>query len=482
MSSPTPNRPREKNSAPNLNAVTTIRSDGSRPFQFPSDAPGRFNTARIWVSVVLITIYIILPWVKIGGFPAVFLDVAQRRFHLFGFTLAAQDMWLMFFLITGLGFTLFFVTSMLGRIWCGWACPHSVFLDQVYRRIERWIDGDALARRKLDAALWDGNKIARRLLKHSLYLLVSAAIAHFFLAYFISLPELWRVMHASPLENWSMFAFMMIATGILYFNFAWFREQLCIVICPYGRLQSVLIDDNTMVIGYDKNRGEPRGKLGTTGAGDCVDCNRCVQVCPTGIDIRQGLQLECIGCSACIDACDDVMAKTKRPQGLIRYDSMAQLAGGKTRWLRPRTVIYGVLLCIGITVTLLNFSLVKPANFAVTRMVGTPYVVEPDQLRNLFMVRLVNKQSEPAKLRVELSGAVNVKQDGLEEAIEVPAMTEVVRALVVTQSRAQYNGTFNFELVLKDQAGTFEIRRKVQFLGPSAKLLKEDDLEKGIKR
>ena len=482
MSQPEPLPSRNKSSTPNLNAVTTIRSDGSRPFLFPADAPGRFNTARIWVSIALISIYIILPWIKIGGFPAIFLDLAKRRFHLFGFTLAAQDMWLMFFLITGLGFTLFFVTSMLGRIWCGWACPHSVFLDQVYRRIERWIDGDSFKRRKLDAALWDANKIGRRVLKHSLYLIVSAAIAHFFLAYFISIPELWRVMHDSPLQNWSMFAFMMISTGILYFNFAWFREQLCIVICPYGRLQSVLIDDNTLVIGYDAHRGEPRGKLGTENAGACVDCQRCVQVCPTGIDIRQGLQLECIGCSACIDACDDVMDRIKKPRGLIRYDSMAQLAGSKTRWLRPRTIIYGILLCIGISVTLINFSRIQPANFAITRMVGTPYVVEPDQVRNMFMVRLVNKQSQAAMLRVELAGAGDVTQDGLEQSIEVPAMTELVRVLVVTQKRSVYKGTFNFELVMKDQAGSFEIRRKTQFLGPAARLLQEDDLEKGIKR
>jgi len=481
MKSPENQRPRHAAQVPNLNAVTTIRADGSRPFLFPADSRGRFTTARLFAAIGLIIIYVLMPWVHIGGYPAVFLDVATRRFHLFGFTLAAQDMWLLFFLITGLGFTLFFVTSLLGRIWCGWACPHSVFLDQVYRRIERFIEGDAQARRQLDQSPWTGTKLRKRILKHSLYLIVSAAIAHMFLSYFVSIPRVWEMVQASPNDNWGLFLFMMVATGILYFNFAWFREQLCIVICPYGRLQSVLIDDNTMVIGYDAKRGEPRGRAGTT-EGACVDCTRCVQVCPTGIDIRQGLQLECIGCSACIDACDEVMDKLKRPRGLVRYDSMTHFTGGRTRWLRPRTIIYALLLCIGVTMTAVNFSRVKPASFAVTRMVGTPYVVTPDEVRNIFMVRLVNKQSEPLLLKVRLDGTINAVQTGLTEAEAIPAMTEVVRPLVLTQNRKHYDGAFHFELVMADEAGSFEVRRKAEFIGPAAKLLKEEDNEKGIKR
>lgn len=482
MTSPEEKSPRSQKQNPNLNAVTTIRSDGSRPFLFPADVKGSFTSARFWAALGLITLYVILPWIKVGGYPSIFLDVAQRRFHLFGFTLATQDMWLMFFLITGLGFSLFFITSLLGRIWCGWACPHSVFLDQVFRRIERWIDGDSHARRKLDEALWDAKKVGKRILKHGLYLLASATIAHIFLAYFVSLPDLWKMMQDAPSKHWSLFMFMAVATGALYFNFAWFREQLCIVICPYGRLQSVLIDENTMVIGYDKVRGEPRGRVGTEGAGDCVDCNRCVSVCPTGIDIRQGLQLECIGCSACVDACDDIMVKTKRPKGLVRYDSMTQFAGGKTVWLRPRIFIYGFLLCLGIAVTLLNFNKVTPANFAVTRMIGTPYVVEPNNVRNFFMVRLTNKQSVPMNLRIEVVGDTTVEQTGLVEVIEVAPMTETVRPMVLTQSRTKYQGAFALELVMRDEAQSFEVRRKIEFLGPSAKLLKEDDLEKGIQR
>jgi hypothetical protein len=286
---------------PSLDSVTTIQDDGSRPFIYTSDTHGRFSQARRGSAFALFAFYLSLPWIKLNGYPAVFLDVAERRFHLFGITGAAQDLWLMFFIITGLGFSLFFVTALLGRVWCGWACPHTVFLDHVYRRIERLIEGDAVRRRALAAAPLSVGKILKVGLKHTLYVLVSAVITHLLLAYFVSVPEVWVMMRAAPTEHWSAFGVIAVATGALYFNFAWFREQLCIVVCPYGRIQSALIDDNSLVVGYDAKRGEPRGKVGTPAAGDCVACSRCVQVCPTGIDIKQGLQMECVSCTQCID-------------------------------------------------------------------------------------------------------------------------------------------------------------------------------------
>jgi cytochrome c oxidase accessory protein FixG len=476
--------PRKPNppTAPSLDSVTTIDDDGSRRFLFPSDVKGRFSTQRIIAAVGLIAIYLALPIIQIGGYPAIFLDISTRRFHLFGFTLAAQDAWLLFFLITGLGFTLFLVTALLGRIWCGWACPHSVFLDQVYRRIERLIDGDARSRRRLAAAPLSGTKLVKRIVKHGLYLLVSAAIVHLLLAYFVSLPALWAMMSSSPSDHLAAFVFMIVSTGILYFNFAWFREQLCIVICPYGRLQSALIDDNSLVIGYDAKRGEPRGKLGAVGAGDCVACNRCVQVCPTGIDIRQGLQMECIACSACVDACDDVMDRVKKPRGLIRYDSVSGLAGKPTHWIRPRTVIYTLLFVAGAVVSAITFLQVKPASFAITRIVGTPYVVDAQNVRNQFMVRIVNKRPDIGRYVVSVKGAAGIVQAGFEGEITLPAMAEEVRPLVLSQNRAVYNGPFEITLKLSDAARTFELERKAEFLGPDAELLKEDDREKGIRR
>jgi len=464
---------------PNRDAVTTIRDDGSRLFLQPADARGRWTRARRVSAALLIAVYLLLPWIPVGGHPAVFLDVGGGHFHLFGATLAFQDAWLLFFVISGLGFGLFFVTALLGRVWCGWACPQTVFLDHLFRRVERWLEGDAVSRRRLDAAPWTATNIARRGGKQAVFLALAAVVTHLFLAYFVSLPELWRMMRSSPGEHWGAFLFVAIATSVLYFNFAWFREQLCLVICPYGRLQSVLIDDHSLVIGYDAKRGEPRGKAGTAGAGACVDCNRCVQVCPTGIDIRHGLQLECIGCAACVDACDEIMTKVERPKGLIRYDSLVGLNGGRTRWLRPRTVIYGVLLLAGAAVATAAFSAVKPANFLVYRMTGAAYFVDREDVRNQFLVRLVNKRTEPATFRVAARGLpAGVMQRGFEAPVTVAGLGEQVSPLVLIVSRRGYTGPFAFTVFMQDDKGTYELARRVEFLGPEPKLLKEEDTEK----
>lgn len=463
---------------PSLDSVTTISQDGSRPFIYPADVSGRFARARTWSGLGLILLYLALPWIKINGYPAVFLDVIERRFHLFGWTLAPQDMWLLFFLITGVGFSLFFITALFGRIWCGWACPQTVFLDHVYRKIERWIDGDAHQRRQLAAAPMSAGKLAKRGVKHALYMLVALCITHLFLAYFVSIPRLWAMMTSAPFDNWSAFGFVFIFAGILYFNFAWFREQLCIVICPYGRLQSALIDDHSLVIGYDAARGEPRGKLGTEDAGDCVACNRCVHVCPTGIDIRQGLQLECIGCAACIDACDDVMDRIHKPRGLVRYDSQRGLAGLGTQWLRPRTALYGFMLLVGASVAAWGLSTVKPASFSVTRMTGAPYYVTDHAVRNQFMVRIVNKRTEPAVFTVQVEDREGLVQNGLTEPVTVGAMSDDVRPLILLLDRSHYDGPFNFEVTLRDARHTLKLERDVEFLGPDANLLLEEEHER----
>lgn len=461
--------------APSRDTVTTIREDGSRRFLHPADASGVFTQARRLSALLLIGVYALLPWVKFRQYPAVFLDVAARRFHLFGATLAVQDLWLMFFLISGLGFSLFLITSLLGRVWCGWACPQTVFLDHVFRRFERLIEGDAPRRRLLDTAPWSLEKIAKRVTKHAGFIVFSAAIAHLFLAYFVSIPALWHMMSTAPREHWSAFLFMAVATGTLYFNFAWFREQLCIVICPYGRLQSALIDDHSMVIGYDTKRGEPRGKLGIPDAGACVDCNRCVQVCPTGIDIRQGLQIECIGCAACIDACDQVMTKLSRPMGLIRYDSGEGFAGRKTRWLRTRTILYSVMLTVGATVSIWAISTVRPATVSVTRMRAAPYFVDEHYVRNQFLVRLVNKREEPTRFLLRAENLPDGSTtNGFETAVEVGPLGEEVRPYIVQVPRDRYAGKFALHLRAMDESRTFNLPAEVEFLGPDPELLKED--------
>ena len=481
--SPPPPAPRRPNHRPAVDSVTTINPDGSHYALFPADVHGRFTTGRRLAAWLLIAVYLLLPWIPVRGHPAVFLDLAERQFHFFGLTLAAQDAWLLFFGVSGLGFCLFFLTALFGRLWCGWACPQTVFLDHVFRRIERWLEGDAPARRAFRQAPLTAQKILRLAAKHALYVLAALAITHLFLAYFVSLPELWSFMHEAPGAHWTAFVFVFAAAGALYFNFAWFREQLCIVICPYGRLQSALTDDHTMVIGYDTQRGEPRGRLGTPDAGACIDCNRCVQVCPTGIDIRHGLQLECIGCAACIDACDEVMTKVKRPRGLIRYDSFTGLAGGVTRWLRPRTVLYGVLLAAGAVVATLAFLTVKPASFLVYRTGGAAYFVTPDEVRDQFLVRLVNKRPEPATFTVSTTGLpAGIRQAGFATPVTLAPLAELVAPLVLVSDRKDYHGPCKFTVQVEDAARTFTLAREVEFMGPDARLLEEEDHEKGIKR
>ncbi len=470
---------------PTLESVTTIRDDGSRRFLFPADARGIFSLARRVSGLFLIAFYLSLPWIRVGGYPAVFLDLANRRFHLFGFTLAAQDAWLLFFLITGLGFLLFFLTALFGRVWCGWACPQTVFLDHLYRPIERWIDGDAVKRRALAAAPWSMEKVARRLSKHGLYIVVSAVITHLFLAYYVSVPEVWAMMRSAPTENWSAFAFIAVATGALYFNYAWFREQLCIIICPYGRLQSALQDDNSLIIGYDTRRGEPRttvsegkSKAPSAPAGDCIACSRCVSVCPTGIDIRNGLQIECIGCAACIDACDEVMEKLHRPRGLIRYDSLNGFQARKTRWIRPRTAVYTVLLLVGMGVASWAFSTLRPANFGVIRMTGAPYFVDVHFVRNQFLARIVNKSTEPRSFVVSVDQApAELRLTGFAGVVQVPPLGEIVEPLILQMPRLKYVGPFQVWVSVGDPAGKFHIKRQVEFLGPDAQLLREEEAE-----
>ena len=465
---------------PSVDEVTTINRDGSRYFLHPADVNGRFTVARRLVAVGLLAIYVLLPWIPINGFPAVFLDVENRSFHLFGLTFAPQDLWLGFFVISGLGFSLFYVTSLFGRLWCGWTCPYTVFLEHVYRRIERWIDGDANARRRLEDAPLDGGKVARRLLKHAIFFAVSFLIAHVFLSYFVSLPRLWRMMASRPGDHLLAFGIVMFLTFVLYGAFSWFREQFCIIMCPYGRIQSALTDDNTMVIGYDARRGEPRGRAGTEGAGDCINCLRCVQVCPTGIDIRNGLQLECVGCANCVDACDAIMTKLNRPTGLVRYASMNALAGKPTRWLRPRLFLYSALLVIGLVVMSFSLTKLRPFQAGVVRLPGSPYYVDTANgiVRNQFQLRLLNKRMKPQQFRIELEGAsADTKMIGPGAGFELGPQEERLVAAVIEIPKASYRGPQPLSFIITSEPGGQVVRKKFEFTGPDPRLLDETFLK-----
>jgi cytochrome c oxidase accessory protein FixG len=451
---------------PNRENVTTINRDGSRRFIHAATVTGFFTRWRTAVNLLLVGIYVALPWITVKGYPAVFLDVANRQFHFFGLTFVTQDLWLGFFLISGLAFSLFYVAALFGRVWCGWGCPQTVFLD-LARRIERWCEGDAPARMLLERSVLTGAQTFRRLAKYALYGLFSTTLAHVFLSYFVSIPRLYAMMTHAPVENWPSFLLVAFMTAALWFNFAWFREQFCIILCPYGRLQGALIDKHTMVIGYDEKRGEPRGKVGTPGAGDCIDCKRCVAVCPTGIDIRQGQQIECIGCAACIDACDTIMDKVGRPHGLVRYDSLEGFAGRKTRWVRPRTLLYTALLAVGAAAMLLGLSTLKPATVSLLRLQGAPYFLDGGSLRNQFLLRVLNKRNWSETYRVEFGNApANLRAAGLDEPLIIPALGEQIRPIALTLPRADFRDELRLRVRILSSDGKVVGEEKISFLGP----------------
>ena len=458
-------------------SVTTIGHDGTRRFLQPALIFGSWWRARRAVAWLLIAFFAALPWIEIDGFPAVFLDVEHRHFHLLGTMMGLGDIWLLFFVITGWGFLIYATTALLGRIWCGWACPQTVYLEHVFRVVDRLFEGDHVSRAKLDDQQWSApNKMLRRGARAFAYLVLCWAVAHIFLAYFISIPGLYPMITDAPLAHPAAFVAMAIATGLLFFNFWWFREQLCLIVCPYGRLQSALIDDDSVIVGYDEKRGEPHGKAAPgIPTGDCVDCRRCVQVCPTGIDIRHGLQMECIACTACVDACDDVMTKLKRPTGLVRYASQRELNGGKTRFLRPRTVLYAALLVIGLIVASIAVLRVQPAAFKLSRPPQTElYALSEASVANVFRAKIQNKDEIPRRFFISAeSPATKVTVLNQSAGMVIAPLTEITLPLTLLVDRQDYRGEFNFMLRLRSEDGEISLLQKAHFIGPDPRTLKQ---------
>jgi cytochrome c oxidase accessory protein FixG len=393
--------------APSLERLYSIRSDGSRRVLHPADVRGRFIRWRRLVFAALIGVYLALPVMRVGGHPAVHLDVAERRFYLFGGVFNATDVWMVVFALLTFAFGLLFMTAWLGRAWCGWACPQTVFLEGVYRAIERLVEGPGDKRLRRDRGPLTAGKVAYKSLKHLLFMLVSLALAHVTVSLFLSVRTLWEMMHGDPRAHGEPFVWTMAVAALVYFNFAWFREQLCIVVCPYGRLQSALVDRDSLVIGYDPRRGEPRGKVKAAGRGACIDCNRCVAVCPTGIDIRNGLQLECVACAQCIDACDEIMDRVQQPRGLIRYDSQRRLDGDPARPRHVRLIAYGALFVVATAALLLSAGERAPFEATLVRAPGPPFVTDAagGSVRNQFTLRLVNKSAAAARFAIAATPA-----------------------------------------------------------------------------
>ncbi len=426
----------------------SLLADGHRKRIVPADVRGRFHFARTLVFAVLIVCAAALPWIRIGGAPALFLDVEHRKFFLFGATLNAQDTWLLFFVLSGAGFALVYVTAVAGRAWCGWACPQTVLLDGVYRRIERWIEGPRVPHMRRDDGPITFGRAARKIAKHAAFALVSVLIANIVLSYFVSLPTVMRMVRAAPGAHPEAFAWVAAISAVLYGNFAFFREQFCVVMCPYGRLQSVLLDDDSLVVGYDTARGEPRGKKGTSGAGDCVDCMRCVVVCPTGIDIRDGLQMDCIACTACIDACDDVMDRLARPRGLIRYDSPHGLAGEVRRFFRPRVILYTGLLVVGVVAATFAFRARTDFEANVVRLPGAPFTLEDKVVRNGFEVHLVNKSSQVHTFDVHVDAPSTATTTLSMSRVELEPLAQGHVSFFITTPRGVHLGSDTVHVVV----------------------------------
>lgn len=445
---------------PDLDALYCINPDGSRNTIHTADVRGRYQVRKKVIWAVLIAIYLVVPWIEVGGHPAVQIDIERRHFFLFGSTFNAQDFWLAFFVVSGVGFALFVVSALYGRVWCGYACPHTVFLEGVFRRVERWLEGGATQRKRLAEQGWNARKIAVRGTKWAIYLAISLVLSHTMLAYFMSMDTVLAATTHSPAEHSTAFVFVLVLTAIIYFNFTWFREQLCIVICPYGRLQGVLYDEDTVNVGYDEKRGEPRGKYHADIRGDCIDCYRCVAVCPTGIDIRNGTQLECVGCANCIDACDEVMTKVGQPTGLIRYDSQRGFEGGGRKFWRPRVAFYAALLAVGVGVFAFAASGRYPFEAHAVREKGALYAESEKGLRNGFFLHLINKESVARTFRIEpvASPGVEFVAPLREVTIEGLADTRVPVSVIVAPEAFEHGMTAAVDVAVGEAVRRVELR------------------------
>ncbi len=356
---------------------------------------------------MLLGILFVNPFIKINGNPLLMLNIVTRRFSILGRIFWPQDMALLAIVLL-LYFTgIMIFTAAYGRLWCGWICPQTLFMEMLFRRIEYKIEGDSRAQRALAAAPWTPRKITVKLAKHLIFFGLSFIISNLLLSYIIGIDQLLAIITDSPSRHLSGLAYLLAFTGVFYAVFARFREQACTFICPYGRFQSTVLDENTVVVAYDNKRGEQRATLGRrqSGSGDCVDCNLCVSVCPTGIDIRNGIQMECVNCTACIDACDGVMTKIGKPRGLIRYASLNNIERGERFRFTPR--MFGYAAVLAVLVGLFGFLVMTRSNIDATflRAPGALFQQLPDgDLVNLYTLQLVNKTSQPIPVQLGLDG------------------------------------------------------------------------------
>lgn len=411
-------------------SIGTVTLEGKRSWVYPKKPDGILYKYRKGVSYILLAILFSAPFIKINGNQFLMFNVLERRFHIFGKIFWPQDFYLfVLMMLIGVVFVVLFTVAF-GRIFCGWICPQTIFMEMVFRRFEYWIEGDRGKQIRLDKQPWNAEKIRKKGLKWFVFFVISFLIANVFLAYLIGSDRLLLYIQDGPLAHFSTLISLLIFTGVFYFVFAWFREQVCIIACPYGRLQGVLLDTKSIVVAYDHKRGEKekgRAKFrknedrATAGKGDCIDCFQCVQVCPTGIDIRNGTQLECVNCTACIDACNNMMDAVDLPRGLIRYASEENIEKKTKFRFTPRLKGYASVLFILVSVFTGMLFLRSDIEANILRLPGQLYEhKENNMISNVYTYKLINKTSvgyEDVEFRlISHNGTINT----VKEHINVP--------------------------------------------------------------
>lgn len=427
--------------------LATADKDGNRRWVFAKKPSGVWHQRRVWFSVLLIGLMFAGPWIRINGNPLLLINIIERRFSILGQIFWPQDT--IIFTVAMLVFitSIIIFTTAFGRLWCGWACPQTVMMEMVFRKIEYLIEGDAQAQRALANAPWTRQKIFLKLLKHIIFFGLSFIIGNTLLAYIIGSEQLLALQFDDPRKHLVGLTFMVLFTLLFYAIFARFREQACTFICPYGRFQSAMLDENTMVVAYDHKRGEKRAPLHkgqsaeqrqTAGLGDCVSCRQCVAVCPTGIDIRNGTQMECVSCTACIDACDAVMDKIKRPRGLIRYASLNNIETGEKLRFTKRMAVYSAVLAGLVSLLLFLVFTRSEVETTLLRAPGAMFqLTAKGTIENIYTMKVINKTSRPMPIELKLENLTgNVRIMGAAPLIapkEALASTSVLIELVPDQ-------------------------------------------------
>ncbi len=432
---------------------------------------GRFRNLRLLGAGLLFLLFFSTAWIDWNGRQAVLWDLQNRQFHIFGATFWPQDFILLSAILIIAAFGLFFITVLAGRVWCGYACPQSVW-TWVFMRVEQLTEGDRGQRIKLDAAPWSLQKLARRSAKHGLWLAVSLVTALAFVGYFTPVRQL--TVELATFEVGATTAFwVLFFTAATYINAGWLREKVCRDMCPYSRFQSVMFDSDTLVISYDAARGENRGPrrkdadYKAEGLGDCIDCTLCVQVCPTGIDIRDGLQLECIGCGACIDACDNVMDKLGYDRGLVRYSSENELAGGKTHWLRPRLIGYAAMLALMIGAFAWALAERPLISLDVTRDRGLFRENALGQIENIYSLKIINKTQQARSYAIALVDAGDFELHGPRTLNLAPGEIRDLPVSVALTATNNGAGPQNVRFEVRDQADSqSHVSTQSTFLAP----------------